>query len=99
MIESLRLLNYRSHVDTILPLRPITVLVGPVGAGKSNILRSLVVIQNSIHYSLAETFPPGVGEFHWVRSRWSQETDPLGFEVEMAGSRDFPITRLNTSLL
>ncbi len=49
MIKNLKLLNYRSHADTSFPLQPITLFVGPVSAGKSNVLRSLVTIQNSIH--------------------------------------------------
>src|SRR5947209_16970642 len=90
MIKRLRLVNYRSQADTALPLQPITVLVGPVGAGKSNVLRALVLIQNSVHYSLFEMFPPGLGEYHWIRSRWAGETDPIGFELEFRGLEDFP---------
>ncbi len=89
MIKHLRLLNYRSHGDTSFPLQPITLFVGPVGAGKSNVLRALVTMQNSVHYSLVEMFPPGLGEFHWVRSRWAGETDPIGFEVELQDVENF----------
>jgi len=39
---------------------------------------------------LVELFPPGLGEFQWVRSRWAGETDPIGFEVELDGFRDHP---------
>jgi hypothetical protein len=90
MFKSLKLVNYRSHADSAFPLQPITLFVGPVSAGKSNILRSLVMIQNSVHYTLVEMFPPGLGEFHWVRSRWAGETDPVGFEVDLQGLEDFP---------
>ncbi|KYG06324.1 hypothetical protein BE21_35490 [Sorangium cellulosum] len=52
--------------------------------------RALVLLQNSIHRSLEELFPPGTGEFHWVRSRWAGETDPIAFEVELDEIEGFP---------
>ena len=85
MLTRLQLINFRSHADTTLALRPVTLLVGPVGGGKSNIFKSMILIQNSIHRSMVELFPPGLVEFHWVRTRWARETDPIGFEVEMEG--------------
>jgi predicted ATPase len=89
MLTRLRLQNFRSHDDTVMDLSPINVLIGPVASGKSNIFGSLVLLQNSVHRSLVELFPPGLGEFHWVRSRWAQETDPIGIEVDVSGiSRD-----------
>ncbi len=90
MIKNLRLINFRSHADTTVGLQPITVLVGPVGAGKSNLLKSLVMIQNSVHYTLVEIFPPGLSEFHLVRSRWAGVTDPIGFEIELDSLDGFP---------
>lgn len=41
MIETLRVQNYKSLKDIEIPLRPLTVLVGPNAAGKSNILDCL----------------------------------------------------------
>ncbi len=92
MITRFRLLNFRSLGDVTCSLEPITLFVGPVGAGKSNILRALVSMQNSVHYSLVEMFPPGLGEFQWVRSRWAGETDPIGFEVDLNDIEDYPDT-------
>jgi hypothetical protein len=31
-----------------------------------------------------------LGEFHWVRSRWAAETDPIGFEVQVDQIPDYP---------
>ncbi|NQU20005.1 MAG: AAA family ATPase [Candidatus Nealsonbacteria bacterium] len=90
MLTSLRLLNYRSHRDSILGLTPVGVLVGPVASGKSNIFKGLVLVQTSVHRSLVELFPPGLGEFHWVRTRSANQTDPIGFEVEVDQLLDFP---------
>ncbi len=83
MIKVLRLTNFRSHVQSELHLEPITLMVGPAGAGKSNIFKAMMALQNSVHRTLVEMFPPGLGEFHWVRSRWAGETDPIGFEVQI----------------
>lgn len=71
-------------------MEPITLMVGPAGAGKSNVFRAMVLLQNSVHRTLVEMFPPGLGEFHWVRSRWAGETDPIGFSVEIDQLPDYP---------
>lgn len=90
MITKVRFQNFRNHGTSDFPLHPINLLIGPVAGGKSNIFKGLLLIQNSINRSLVELFPPGLGEFHWVRSRWAGETDPIGFEVELDGFRDHP---------
>jgi len=64
-------------------MQPVTLMVGPAGSGKSNVFKAMLVLQNSIHRTLVEVFPPGLGEFHWVRSRWAGETDPISFEVQV----------------
>jgi predicted ATPase len=71
-------------------MQPINLLIGSVASGKSNVFKGLLLIQNSINRSLVELFPPGLGEFHWVKSRWAGETDPIGVEVELSGLRDHP---------
>ncbi|AUX20254.1 uncharacterized protein SOCEGT47_007200 [Sorangium cellulosum] len=90
MLTRIRFKNYRSHADTAIALQPINLLIGPAGAGKSNVFKALVLLQNSLHRSLEELFPPGIGEFHWVRSRWAGETDPIVFEVEIDEVEGFP---------
>jgi predicted ATPase len=83
MITRLQFQNFRSHAHTVMQLGPVNLLVGPAGAGKSNVFSALVLLQNSIHRELNELFPPGLGEFQWVRSRWAGETDPISFEVDL----------------
>jgi predicted ATPase len=90
MITRLTLKNFRSHADTEVPLTPMTLMVGPVGAGKSNVLKGLVLVQNSLHYALADLFPTGLNEFYLVKSRWAEETDPIGFEFDVTGLAGFP---------
>ncbi|MGD0009575.1 MAG: AAA family ATPase [Terriglobia bacterium] len=90
MIRTLQLANFRSHAQSTLHLEPVTVMVGPAGSGKSNVFKAMVVLQNSIHRTLVEMFPPGLGEFHWVRSRWAGETDPIGFGVQIGQLPEYP---------
>ena len=45
MIRRLQLVNFRSYADATLPLQPISVLIGPVGAGKSNVFKAMVLLQ------------------------------------------------------
>ena len=59
MITRFRMENFRSHGDSVVELLPITLLVGPAGAGKSNLLKGLQLLQNSTRYTLPELFPPG----------------------------------------
>lgn len=90
MITRVRFENYRSHGDSEVLLHPINLLIGRAAAGKSNLMKGLLLIQNSINRSLVELFPPGLGEFQWVRSRWAGETAPIGFEVDLSGFSDRP---------
>ncbi len=85
MIRRLRLENYRSHGSTELGLEPLSLLVGPAGAGKSNLLKALVFLQNSVQRPLTELLPPASPwDFRNVRSRWADETAPMGFVVELS---------------
>ena len=85
MIRRLCLENYRSHGNTEVRLEPLSLLVGPAGAGKSNLLKALVFVQNTIQKPIADLFPASSPwEFRLVRSRWANETDPIGFVVDLA---------------
>ena len=90
MISRIRFINFRSHSDSTLVLRPLSLLIGPVAAGKSNVFKGMWLIRNSVHRTLVEMFPPGLGEFRLVRSRWADETAPIGFEVTIDKLPDFP---------
>ena len=84
MIRRLKIENYRSHGATDVQLEPLSLLVGPAGAGKSNLLKALVFLQNTVHKPIVDLFPPASPwEFSLVRSRWASQTDPIGFLVEL----------------
>jgi predicted ATPase len=83
VIRRLRLENFKSHGSTELRLEPLSLLVGPTGAGKSNLLRALWFLQSTVSRTLGDLFPPASPfEFRLVRSRWAEETGPIGFEIE-----------------
>ena len=90
MITRIAFQNYRSHDDSAIPLRPVNLLIGSVAAGKSNVFKGLLLLQNSIHRSLEELFPPGLGEFPLVRSRWADQTAPIRIEVDITDLDGFP---------
>lgn len=90
MIKVLQLTNFRSHAQSTLKMEPITLMVGPAGAGKSNVFKAMVVLQNLLHRTLVEMFPPGMGEFRLVRSRWAGETDPIEFRVQVDQLPGYP---------
>lgn len=86
MIRRVRLQNYKSHGSTEIRLAPLSLLVGPAGSGKSNLLKALIFVQNTMHKPIVELFPPATPwEFRLVRSRWAGQTDPIGFEIELDG--------------
>ncbi len=85
MITRIRFSNFRSHVNSELHLRPISLLIGSVAAGKSNVFRGLLLLQSTIRSSLDELFASGFVEFQSTRSWWSEETAPIGFEVDLVG--------------
>jgi len=109
MLTQLRVRNYKSLEDVTIPVRPLTVFVGPNNAGKSNILDCLLFLRE-----LLEQGPPSVhsrGGFPYlvwggdlkrqieigldaqVRDA-SGEEHPITYRVEIAGGpRHYAISR------
>ena len=54
-LEKIHIKNYRSLRNVTLPIKPLTVLVGPNASGKSNTLRSLGLLNSMLKF---ETPPP-----------------------------------------
>jgi len=57
-LTSIHLENFKSHLKTEIELKPITILIGPNGCGKSSILQSLLVLKSSLNPQGAPTNPP-----------------------------------------
>ena len=47
-LNNVHIKNFRNLRDVELPLKPLTVIVGPNASGKSNILNALYLTQNII---------------------------------------------------
>lgn len=55
MLIEVSLQQYRAHVDTCVPLSPLTLLVGPNAVGKSSVLEALVVLGRVLGTAPGET--------------------------------------------
>ena len=77
-LEKVRLRNFLSLHDVELPLKPLTVLVGPNASGKSNILSALDLLRRMMVY---EKLPP----VEYVRSRlWAGEANHITFNAQIS---------------
>jgi len=47
MINQLHIQNFKSHSSTLLPLKPLTILTGLNGSGKSSVIQSLLLLRQS----------------------------------------------------
>jgi len=83
VIRQLRIINYRSFEDAEFTLEPLTVFIGPVGAGKSNVLRAIEFLANATWARPAEAFGPYPHDFWSVRNR-AAKTDSEAIALEVA---------------
>ena len=75
-LEKFHIKNYRSLRNVTLPIKPLTVLVGPNASGKSNTLRSLRLLNSMLRY---ET-PPTTADFIQDRG-WAGGADHITCEL------------------
>jgi AAA15 family ATPase/GTPase len=47
MIESIEFKNFKALKDTMLPLSPFTLIIGPNGSGKTTAMQSLQLMQEA----------------------------------------------------
>ena len=82
MITRVVLRNYKSIAACDVELRPLTVVVGPNRAGKSNFLDALRFTAQGLRFSLDHALRErgGIGE---IRRRSADPTDRLSVRVDM----------------
>jgi predicted ATPase len=94
VIKQIHVSGYRSVRDLDLELRPINVLTGPNGCGKSNLYNSLVLMARAAQGQLARAIAEegGTPSVFWAggeRVRYKSKKHPkrvvLGFEAEKFG--------------
>ena len=88
LIKSLRLKNILSFKDTELELRPLNVLIGANGSGKSNLLDVIALLQavpNDLAGFLRRNGP--TGDWVWNGSGWEEtHFDPAEIQAVMGPS-------------
>lgn len=94
-LEEVHIKNFLSLRDVKLPLKPLTVLVGPNASGKSNVLKALGLINSMM---LAENPPPvkviqgllWAGEASRItfQSRSTVDETPTVYELELRAEAD-----------
>ena len=74
-LKSIHIQNFRSLRDVTLPLKPLTVLVGPNASGKSNALKALRVLNRLIN----DEKLPSVSEIQNLL--WAGDANHIAFEL------------------
>ena len=74
-LKSIHIENFRSLRDVTLPLKPLTVLVGPNASGKSNALRALHVLNRL----MIDEKPPPVSEVQ--NNLWVGNASHINFQL------------------
>lgn len=75
-LNSVHIKNFRNLWDVELPLKPLTVIVGPNASGKSNILNALYLTQNIIN--------GGINPYYRAirESFWAREANNFSFNLQ-----------------
>ena len=88
-LKSIHIENFRSLRDVTLPLKPLTVLVGPNASGKSNTLRALDVLS----LMMTDEKLPSVSE---IQSHlWAGEASNIKFELHTQVGETPTVYKLN----
>ncbi len=91
MIRRIEVAGYRSIREMSLPLRPVNVLTGPNGCGKSNLYNSLVLIGRAAEgaLSMAIVEEGGMSSVFWAggeRIRYQRKRPPVRMTLGFEGS-------------
>ena len=75
-LEKVHIKNFLSLRNVLLPLKPLTVLVGPNASGKSNVLSALDLLNTM---TIAETSPPP----KFIQDRlWAGKVNNIAFQLQ-----------------
>lgn len=75
-LKEVHISNYLSLRDVALPLKPLTVLVGPNASGKSNVLNALMFL----NWMIRAEAPPSVDLIH--KLMWAGEASYITFQLK-----------------
>ena len=83
-IINIQIAGYRSIRDVSSPLERVTVLVGPNGVGKSNLYRSLQLLQQAAGFQLARAIAEegGIESVFWAGTHKLQTPNTLTIRIE-----------------
>lgn len=100
MINALTIRNFKSVLDATFPLTRLTVLIGENGAGKSNILESLVLAAAASEDKLDTEYLIARGvrltEPHLMKSTFNALTKNKPINIEIQSKASFPGTSSET---
>lgn len=92
MLKQLKLSNFRIFDDEVtVRFRPITILIGKNNAGKSSIIKFLLMLQQSLDLGMSEFLVPNgsktnLGNFSLLKNSLTDNNE-LWFELKMVESR------------
>lgn len=89
-LSQLRLRNYRQFKDLELSLRPLNVLVGVNGVGKSTVLDALLLLAEASEGRLTKALTKR-GGVDSLRRRHANAEDSIGLEISVEVGRDSPM--------
>jgi len=83
--------NFRSLKNVDVPLAPLTVLIGPNGSGKTNLLNVLRFLATTVRFDLSAALDDWGGFDHIQRQ--ADDTGPVRITIEAASPRTRVPTR------
>ena len=97
-LEEFRIKNFLSLRDVALPLKPLTILVGPNASGKSNVLEALRLLKRMMvleepppsHYVQKELWAGEAGHIEFKAFTRIEET-PTAYELVLRPDTEHPI--------
>lgn len=87
-VRDLRIRNYLVHQDTAVSLHPLSVFVGPHGAGKSALFDALLNFSMVSRGNLRQAFGPYPYSFRATRHRAASQVSRIAYRVTVSKTRE-----------